>query len=65
MLSATFQASTERALTPSQRWISLAEVTLGTFIVIGLLSVPPTLAFLKWRRAGASPTDEAVAKVRR
>jgi putative membrane protein len=25
---------------------------IGTFIVIGLLSVPPTLAFLKWRRAG-------------
>jgi len=33
--------------------------------VIGLLSVPPTLAFLKWRRAGASPTNEAVAKARR
>jgi putative membrane protein len=37
---------------------------IGTFIVIGLLAVPPTLAFLKWRRAGASPTHEAVAKVR-
>lgn len=38
---------------------------IGTFAVIGLLSVPPTLAFLKWRRAGAAPTDEAVAKARR
>jgi hypothetical protein len=38
---------------------------IGTFLVIGLLSVPPTLAFLKWRRAGASPTNEAVAKARR
>ena len=38
---------------------------IGTFVVIALLSVPPTLAFLRWRRAGASPTDEAVAKVRR
>jgi putative membrane protein len=37
---------------------------IGTFIVIGLLSVPPTLAFLKWRRADASPKAEAVAKVR-
>src|SRR5215831_4314241 len=38
---------------------------IGTFAVIGLLSVPPTLAFLKWRRAGAPPKVEAVAKVRR
>jgi putative membrane protein len=38
---------------------------IGTFIVIALLSVPPTLAFLKWRRADASPTNEAVAKARR
>jgi hypothetical protein len=27
--------------------------------------LPPTLAFLKGRRAGALPTDEAIAKVRR
>ncbi|WP_374547959.1 DUF2214 family protein [Rhodoblastus sp.] len=38
---------------------------IGTFAVIGLLSVPPTLAFLRWRRAGAAPTDEAVAAARR
>jgi len=38
---------------------------IGTFIVIGILSVPPTLAFLNWRRGNASPTDEAVAKARR
>ena len=38
---------------------------IGTFLVIGLLSVPPTLAFLRWRRAGVSPTDVAVARVRR
>ena len=34
---------------------------IGTFAAIGLLSVPPTLTFLKWRRAGSAPTDEAVA----
>jgi hypothetical protein len=28
-------------------------------------SIPPTLAFLKWRRAGTLPPAEAVAKVRR
>jgi putative membrane protein len=38
---------------------------IGTFIMIALLSVPPTLAFMKWRRTGSAPTDEAVAKVRR
>jgi putative membrane protein len=38
---------------------------IGTFVVIGLLSVPPTLAFLKWRRTGAVPADKAVAGVRR
>ena len=36
-----------------------------TFAVIGLLSIPPTLSYLKWRRAVAAPTDAAVANVRR
>jgi putative membrane protein len=38
---------------------------IGTFAAIGLLSVPPTMTFLKWRRAGASPTNEVVAQARR
>jgi putative membrane protein len=38
---------------------------IGTFVVIGLLSVPPTLEFLKWRRTGTAPPDEGVARVRR
>lgn len=38
---------------------------IGTFVLIGLVSVPPTLAYLKWRRADVAPTDEAVAGVRR
>jgi putative membrane protein len=59
-----------RAIFAAKGWAYYAHnaffwAKIGTFIVIGLLSVPPTLAFLKWRRAGASPTDEAVAKVRR
>ena len=37
---------------------------IGAFIVIALLSIPPTVAFVGWRREGASPTDGAVAKVR-
>jgi putative membrane protein len=38
---------------------------IGTFVAIGLLSIPPTISYLKWRKAGATPTDEAVAIVRR
>ena len=59
-----------RAIFAAKGWAYYAHnaffcAKIGTFIAIGLLSVPPTLAFLKWRRAGASPTDEAVAKARR
>ena len=32
---------------------------------MGLLSVPPTVAYIGWRRAGAAPTDAQVAGVRR
>ena len=38
---------------------------IATFLVIGLLSIPPTLAFIGWRRAGAAPTDGQIARVRR
>jgi putative membrane protein len=38
---------------------------IGTFAAIGLLSVPPTIRYIAWRRAGVSPSDEAVAAVRR
>ena len=34
------------------------------FAVIGLLSVPPTLTYLRWKRQGAAPAAE-VARVRR
>ena len=38
---------------------------VGVFLVVGLLSVPPTIAFIKWRRAGLAPTDAQIAGVRR
>jgi putative membrane protein len=38
---------------------------IATFAVVGLLSVPPTLAFIRWRRAGTTPSDAEVASVRR
>ncbi len=37
---------------------------VGTFILIGLLSIPPTISYIRWRRADGTPTDEQVAKVR-
>jgi len=37
---------------------------IGTFAVVGLLSIPPTVRFIQWRRAGTSPTDGQVAGVR-
>jgi len=58
-----------RAIFAAKGWAYYAHnaffwAKIGTFTVIGLFSVRPTLAFLRWRRAGASPTDEAIAKVR-
>ena len=38
---------------------------IGTFVLIGLLSVPPTIAYFRWRRAGVDPTDAQVAAARR
>jgi putative membrane protein len=38
---------------------------LGTFVVIGLLSVPPTIAYIRWRRANVAPGDAQVRTMRR
>lgn len=38
---------------------------IATFVVVGLLSAPPTIAYIRWKRAGAAPTDAQVAGVRR
>jgi putative membrane protein len=38
---------------------------IGTFLLIGLLSAPPTISYIRWRRAAAAPTDAQVAAVRR
>jgi putative membrane protein len=37
---------------------------IAIFLVIGLLSVPPTIVYVKWRR-GDAVTDEAIATTRR
>ncbi len=38
---------------------------IGTFAVVGLLSIPPTIRFIQWRKAGVSPSDAQVKAVRR
>lgn len=38
---------------------------IAAFVVIALLSIPPTVAFIGWRRNNASPKDRDIAKVRR
>ena len=38
---------------------------LATFAVIGLLSVPPTIAYIGWRRANIVPNDVQIHNVRR
>jgi putative membrane protein len=38
---------------------------IGAFLVIGLLSVPPTIDYIRWRRASVMPSNAQIAKVRR
>ena len=38
---------------------------LGTFAIIGLLSLPPTLAFMRWRKSALQPSEAHIGTVRR
>jgi putative membrane protein len=38
---------------------------IGTFVVVGLLSIAPTVAFIRWRGKGVVPDEAQVAVVRR
>jgi putative membrane protein len=38
---------------------------VGTFLLVGLISVPPTLGYIRWRKAGGAPGDAEVAGARR
>ncbi len=38
---------------------------IAVFVLIAILSVPPTLAFMRWKRSGAPPSDNDVKGVRR
>lgn len=38
---------------------------MGVFLLAGVLSVPPTLGYLRWKGVEGGPTDAQVAAVRR
>jgi putative membrane protein len=38
---------------------------LGTFAAIGLLSLPPTLGFMRWRKLALQPSETDIKQVRR
>ena len=38
---------------------------LGTFAAVGLLSLPPTLSFMRWRKAAVQPGDGDIQRIRR
>jgi putative membrane protein len=38
---------------------------IASFAAIGILSLPPTFTFIRWRRSGASPGDPDIQRVRR
>jgi putative membrane protein len=38
---------------------------IASFAAIGLLSVPPTLEFFRWKKSSSAPADAAVRSVRR
>jgi putative membrane protein len=59
-----------RAIFAAKGWLYYSHnaffwAKIATFVVVGVLSVPPTIAFIGWRRAGEAPTDAEVAGVRR
>ena len=38
---------------------------LGTFAAVGLLSLPPTLSFMRWRKLALQPSDADIQRIRR
>jgi putative membrane protein len=59
-----------RAVFAAKGWLYYSHnlffyLKVGTFLVIGLLSIVPTVAYIRWRRAGLGPDDAQVAGIRR
>src|SRR5271155_5848503 len=59
-----------RAIYAAKGWIYYSHnaffwAKMASFAAIGLLSVPPTIAFIRWRRLGTAPDAAAIKMVRR
>lgn len=59
-----------RAIFAAKGWTYYAHnaffwAKIASFATLGLLSVPPTLTFIRWRKLGAAPNDTAIAVARR
>jgi putative membrane protein len=55
-----------RALAGAKPWVFYAgnpgfHLKLGLFVLVGLVSIAPTVAFLRWRRAAAADANFRVA----
>jgi putative membrane protein len=50
------------AIRPGMSGATVARI--ADFEVIGILSLPPTVAFIRWRKSGSLPSDPQIRKVR-
>jgi putative membrane protein len=58
-----------RAIFAAKGWLYYSQnaffwAKIGVFVIIGLLSVPPTLAFIRWRRTADTPDDTQILRAR-
>jgi putative membrane protein len=58
-----------RAIFAAKGWLYYSHnaffwAKIGVFVIIGLLSIPPTLAFIGWRRAPDMLEDRQISRIR-
>jgi len=58
-----------RAIFAAKGWLYYSHnaffwAKIGVFVIVGLLSVPPTVAFIRWRRTGVAPDDLQILRIR-
>ena len=58
-----------RAIFAAKGWLYYSHdaffwAKMGVFVVVGILSIAPTLAFIRWRRAFDTPDDRQISRVR-
>jgi putative membrane protein len=58
-----------RAIFAAKGWVYYSHnaffwAKIGSFAAIGLLSIRPTIEFIRWRKAGSAPNDAAILAIR-